>query len=190
MKACYIQATNSLINSVVQDFSALIESHHGIAQDELIDLWRAEFVAPNSVLSPSPPVVSPKMGTPHPTRAPPQDCCTCQYVFSRGAKRGSICSAKTKSGAEFCSKHRPSTPVKKKGLVFRRHRKFNTLLWNPVTSFVMRTKAEGVIGKIVEEREGDSVLKLGLSEEDVKRCTELSLPFCRNPTPMETTEEE
>ncbi len=102
---------------------------------------------------------------------------TCPYVFSRGAKKGTTCGAKLRGSSEYCSKHRPPSAPKKKGIAFRRHRKFKTLFWNPSTGFVMREQTEGIIGKVKEKREGESEVKIGLSEADIKKCKELSLPY-------------
>ncbi len=103
---------------------------------------------------------------------------TCPYQYSRGPKRGTICGARLRGSNAYCSKHRPPVEQKKKGLVFRRHRQFNHLLWHPATGFVMRNKKEGIIGKIVEKREGESKVDTELSAADIKKCKELNLPYC------------
>ncbi len=103
----------------------------------------------------------------------------CPYQYTRGSKKGTVCGAKLRGDNTHCSKHRPSEKPKSKGLVFRRHRKYTNLLWNPSTGFAMRDKSEGIIAKICERREGESKVDTSLTDEDISNCKKLNLPYKR-----------
>ena len=104
----------------------------------------------------------------------------CTYVYCRGDKSGQRCNAKLKNAEQqFCKKHQRAgkklLEKKKQNLVFRRHKQYNDFLWHAETGFVMKTAEEGVVGKLVS-KDGENKIVLEITEEMIKKCTELGLP--------------
>ena len=103
----------------------------------------------------------------------------CQYILKRGTKSGNICGKKTKKGCKYCSVHMKKVKIPEKGdkkLVLRKHPFFKDLFFHKETGFLVKSKAEGVIGKINYEEENEEephIIKL--SSADIEKCKELGL---------------
>ena len=92
---------------------------------------------------------------------------TCKHVFKRGKKKNCRCKIKVTSGT-FCKKHE-----RKKKLVMRKHKFFTNLFFHAETGFLVRSKEEGVIGKIGES---DGMPKIiSLTNEDKEICKQWRL---------------
>ena len=165
MQQDFAEAANVLIRGTIEDFSTLISDRYGLDKDELMAMWDGED---------------------RPKQKPmPAAECGCQHEYTRGDKSGTMCGLPTSQGSDRCSRHRAPSKVRKrkKALEFRKHRRHQEYLWNPETCFVVRKDqaTEGVVGKIIEEKAGESKVRLGLTVEEVDRCVSLKVPFCANP---------
>jgi hypothetical protein len=99
----------------------------------------------------------------------------CQYVFTRGKRKGEMCGAKACKNSLYCSKHKKYETKKKKekavipgkkkvANVLKRNRALNKY-WHPETGMVFKSKEEKiVIGKYVN---GEMI---PLVNEDIEIC--------------------
>ena len=62
-----------------------------------------------------------------------------------------------------------------KKLVLRKHTFFKDLFFHKETGFLVKSKAEGVIGKIDEDDEDEEPKIVKLSSADIEKCKELGL---------------
>lgn len=143
---------NEWINKKISDVAEKIHQEYCIPKDEILNMFE---INETEVLS-------------------------CQYVLTRGAKSGSICGKKPKKGCKYCSVHMKKVKIPEKSdkkLVLRKHTFFKDLFFHKETGFLVKSKAEGVIGKIDEDddNEDEEPKIVKLSSADIEKCKELGL---------------
>ena len=113
----------------------------------------------------------------------------CSYVFKRGEKKNQQCNAKIKCNSEFCSKHhkeetkltlsKPKLISSKPKLILRKHDYFKEYYIHEATGFLVKTKKDGIIGKI-QDREDNVPIIVELDDEDFEKCKKLRLPVYKS----------
>ena len=139
----------------LEELSKQVSNKWGINQEDILKLWE------NGPPPPGPPPSSPPPPPP-PSPSPPG----CSYKFSRGKKKNTLCN-KTIDEDGLCKKHKKKNPR----LVMRKHKFFDEYFYHNETRFLLKSKKEGVIGKLDEA----GVKILPLDTNDVEKCKELNL---------------
>jgi len=130
----------------LEKLSKQVSDKWGINQEEILKLWEG----------------CPVMSSPH---------TGCSYKFSRGQKKNTLCNAAIVENG-LCKKHKKKKPR----LVMRKHKVFTEYFYHKETKFLLKTKKEGVIGKLDEAEENI----LPLDSKDIERCHALSLKVKTN----------
>ncbi len=125
----------------LEELSKQVSNKWGIDQKEILKLWEG---CPSSS--------SPSVG--------------CSYKFSRGQKKNTLCNAAIVENG-LCKKHKKKKPR----LVMRKHKVFTEYFYHKETKFLLKTKKEGVIGKLDEKE--DKIL--ALDTKDREKCRDLNL---------------
>jgi len=125
----------------LKELSMLVANKWKIDQQDVLDLWK----------TPISPVTTPVK---------------CSHKYKRGKKKDTICDEKVVEDG-LCKKHKK----KKTRLVMRKHKVFTEYFYHKATRFLLKTKKEGVVGKLDEAEEKI----LLLDTKDKEKCEELGL---------------
>jgi len=173
-------------------------SGKSFTSSEVIMAWKGEATSP-PVVPPTKPSSSTKEAVVPPTKpssstkeavVPPNPSPSgqkvCQHVWSKGARKGTICGVPVNNPTRcYCSKHiaqhktPPSTPspVKSKGsIVLRRHKGLNKL-WHQESGMVFKSiEDKQVVGRCING------MMHNLTDDDRTTCTELGFVVREAPT--------
>ena len=159
-------------------------SGKSFTSSEVIMAWKGEATSP-PVVPPTKPSSSTKEAVVPPNPSPSGQK-VCQHVWSKGARKGTICGVPVNNPTRcYCSKHiaqhktPPSTPspVKSKGsIVLRRHKGLNKL-WHQESGMVFKSiEDKQVVGRCING------MMHNLTDDDRTTCTELGFVVREAPT--------
>lgn len=183
-----------LIEKVIDEYIEKVAKTYGHSPEDLKRLLNEEYQQPLAAVQAAPvPVIQ------VPAAAQP----LCPYVFSRGAKAGTICGGKRKKNSDFCSQHAKKTVVEEPIIVVNNNnnmeeikapKKPNPVLrmnkivgkwWHPDSCLVFKSSEEKIVIGIFKDNQ-----LMDLSEEDVQACVAHKFKYVFNKRKREETEED
>lgn len=158
------------------NFIKHISEKHDIPENVLLSYWNNDIITPLSNTPVSTPVSTPKSDS-----SIPKTIDTCNYVYSRGNKKGMRCTKKPKNGG-YCGLHKksqkaikspikPNTIIEKPKLILKCHPKYKQFYYHLDTNLLFN-KNKFVIGKIDEEGN-----KADLDDISIKLCQEWKFKY-------------
>lgn len=157
------------------NFLKQISEKHDIPKDVLLSYWNNTIPISNDTNSITP-VSTPKSDT-----STSETSDRCNYVYSRGDKKGMRCTKKPKNGC-YCGLHKksqkaikspikPNTIIEKPKLILKCHTKYKQFYHHKETNLLFN-KNKFVIGKIDDEGN-----KVELDDESIKLCQEWKFKY-------------
>jgi hypothetical protein len=200
-----------VVTNAVLKFIDDVSVKYGLNRNELITMWSTPIVQqPISEATPKPTPVSTPKPTPTPTPEPTPEpvptptpepvkvAKTCQHMWSKGDRKGTLCGCSIPNPArDYCSKHvaqhkasaktktdsaksSPETPKKRTPMVLRRNKSIDKI-WHPDSGMLFVSASD----KRVYSRYVNGEMR-DLTTEDTELCKELGFAIivpAPKPTP-------